>query len=150
MITKIVRPGSGRPTESYVLRPMITAFRRPGRFDRIIFVAPPDEESRREILKIQMQGKPAEEVDFNLLAKKTEGFSGADIMAAIDIAIESKLQDSFLNGSASPLFTQNILDAVKKHRPSTKEWFSSAKNYALFANDSGLYDDVLKYLKLKK
>jgi hypothetical protein len=42
------------------------------------------------------------------------------------------------------------LQAVKKHKPSTQEWFSTAKNFALFANDSGLYDDILTYMKNNK
>ena len=29
----------------------------------------------------------------------------------------------------------------------TREWFNSAKNYALYANDAGLYDEILKYVK---
>jgi transitional endoplasmic reticulum ATPase len=33
-------------------------------------------------------------------------------------------------------------------RPSTKEWFASARNYALYSNQGGTYDDILKYLKL--
>ena len=35
-------------------------------------------------------------------------------------------------------------------KASTREWFNSAKNYALYSNDSGLYDDILVYLKIKK
>ena len=33
-------------------------------------------------------------------------------------------------------------------RPTTKEWFSTARNYALYSNQGGLYDDILKFLKL--
>jgi transitional endoplasmic reticulum ATPase len=43
-----------------------------------------------------------------------------------------------------------LLNALKKHSATTKEWFKSAKNFALFANESGLYDDILDYLKIKK
>jgi transitional endoplasmic reticulum ATPase len=43
-----------------------------------------------------------------------------------------------------------LLDATKQHRATTRDWFESARNYALYANQSGLYDDVLEYLKLKK
>jgi transitional endoplasmic reticulum ATPase len=54
------------------------------------------------------------------------------------------------SGNIEPIKTKDLLKAVKKHRPSTKEWFASAKNYALYANDSGLYDDILNYLDIKK
>lgn len=126
------------------------AFRRPGRFDRIIFVSPPDVEARKSIFNINLQNKPIETIDYLELAKKSDQFSGADINASIDIAIEDKLTQSFKDGIPKPLTTKDILRAIKKVKPSIKQWFSSAKNYALYANDSGLYDDVLTYLKIKK
>lgn len=126
------------------------AFRRPGRFDRIVFVSPPDVESRAEIIRLKLQNKPTGDIDFGAIAKKTESFSGADIDALIDIAIEEKLEASFAEGVPKPLETKDLLRAIKKHKPSTKEWFSIAKNFAMFANDSGLYDDILDYMKLTK
>lgn len=126
------------------------AFRRPGRFDRIIFVEPPDAESKAVIYELILKDKPKENIDYNSLAKKSEGFSGADIKAVIDISIEEKLQESFKTGIPGPITTRDLLNAASKHRPSTKEWFNTAKNYALYANDSGLYDDILNYLKIKK
>lgn len=126
------------------------AFRRPGRFDRIIFVPPPDEAAREAIFKIQLQGKPLGSIDFNKLARKSAEFSGADIKAVVDIAIESKLEEAMRKGVPTPLETSDLENALKKHRATTKEWFSTAKNYALFANEGGLYDDILDYLKIKK
>lgn len=126
------------------------AFRRPGRFDRIVFVPPPDTTSRESILNLKLLNKPTASIDIQLIAKKTENYSGADIDAIIDIAIEQKLESSFLDGIPKPLETNDLISAVKKHKPSTQEWFSTAKNFALFANDSGLYDDILTYMKIKK
>ena len=63
------------------------AFRRPGRFDRIIFVAPPDEIAREEIFKIELKEKPTDNIKFQDLAKKSKEYSGADIKASVDIAI---------------------------------------------------------------
>lgn len=126
------------------------AFRRPGRFDRIIFVAPPDVEARKAIYQIQLKGKPVENIDLKTLAKKSKNFSGADITSSIDIAIENKLQASFKDGIPKPLSTKDISKAISNMNPSTKEWFSSAKNYALYSNDSGLYDDILNYLNIKR
>lgn len=126
------------------------AFRRPGRFDRIIFVSPPDEEARKSIFKIHLKSKPIDKIDFKSLAKKTNNFSGADIMSSIDIAIENKLQEAFKDGIPKNLNTKDISKAISKMKPSTKEWFSSARNYALYANDSGLYDDILNYLNIKR
>jgi len=126
------------------------AFRRPGRFDRIIFVSPPDVKARAAIFKIHLEKKPTEKIDFIALAKQSKEFSGADINAAIDIAIEEKLQASFKDGIPKPLTTKDIVKGIKKVKSSTKEWFGSARNYALYANDAGLYDEILSYLKIKK
>ncbi len=127
-----------------------TAFRRPGRFDRIIFVPPPDVTARESILKLKLKGKPIDHIDYSKVSKKTPDFSGADIEAIIDIAIESKLNESFVDGIPKPLNTKDFINACKKHKPTTKEWFSAAKNFALYANESGLYDDILSYMKIKK
>lgn len=126
------------------------AFRRPGRFDRIVFVPPPDVTTRESILRLKLNNKPTGTIDMQSIAKKAESYSGADIDAIIDIAIEQKLESSFSDGIPKPLETTDLLNALKKHKPSTQEWFSTAKNFAMFANDSGLYDDILTYLKIKK
>lgn len=126
------------------------AFRRPGRFDRIIFVPPPDLATRESILQLKLTNKPVAAIDIPAIARKSEHYSGADLDALIDIAIEQKLEASFADGIPKPLETADLLNALKKHRPSTQEWFATAKNFAMFANDSGLYDDILAYLKIKK
>lgn len=126
------------------------ALRRPGRFDRIIFVSPPDIKSRESILKLKLQNKPTGIIDFEGIAKKTDNYSGADIDAIIDIAIEMKIEESYDDDIVKPIETKDILNAIKKHKASTLDWFATAKNFALFANDSGLYDDILTYLKIKK
>ncbi|GAA3559966.1 ATP-binding protein [Snuella lapsa] len=126
------------------------AFRRPGRFDRIVFVPPPDVITRESILRLKLNSKPTGTIDLQSIAKKAEKYSGADIDAIIDIAIEQKLESSFSDGIPKPIETKDLLQALKKHKPSTQEWFSTAKNFAMFANDSGLYDDILNYLKIKK
>ncbi|MEM3489550.1 MAG: AAA family ATPase, partial [Nitrososphaerota archaeon] len=59
---------------------MDPAILRPGRFDRLIYVPPPDEKSRLQILKIYTQKMPlAEDVSLEKLASMTEGYSGADL-----------------------------------------------------------------------
>lgn len=126
------------------------AFRRPGRFDRIVFVQPPDLEGRDAILKILLKGKPAGTIDYTTLARQTADFSGADLKAVVDITIEEKLRESFANGVPQPIQTKDLMNAARQVKPSTKEWFGTARNYALYANDSGLYDEILEYLKIKK
>ena len=50
-------------------------------------------------------------------------------------------------GVPKPLTTKDLIKATKKHRPTTVDWFQTAKNYAMFANQSGLYDSILEYMK---
>ncbi|HEX2854434.1 MAG TPA: AAA family ATPase [Opitutaceae bacterium] len=126
------------------------AFRRPGRFDRILFVPPPDQPARAAILRLLLKGKPVAEIDFDAIAKKTDGYSGADLKAVIDVTVEAKLRDAMKSGAVEPLTGRDLLDAVKRHKPTVRDWFETARNHALYANQSGLYDDILAYLKINK
>ncbi|HYD00622.1 MAG TPA: tetratricopeptide repeat protein [Phycisphaerales bacterium] len=126
-----------------------SAFRRPGRFDRIVFVPPPDAPARAAILRIMLAGKPVESIDHDQVAKKTEGFSGADLKNLIDVTVEAKLRAAMARGIPEPIRTADLLAAAKGLKPTTHEWFSTARNYALFSNQGGLYDDVLDHLKLR-
>ena len=124
------------------------AFRRPGRFDRILFVPPPDAPARAGILRILLKGKPVDAVDHDAVAKKTNGFSGADLKAVVDVAIEAKLKEAMKAGRPTPLTTRDLTTAAGSVKPSTQEWFATARNYALYSNQGGTYDDILKYLKM--
>ena len=126
------------------------AFRRPGRFDRIIFVPPPDEAARASVLSVLLEGKPVASIDLAAIAKRTEERSGADLKAVVDRAVESKLRDAMRTGRPLPLETKDLLAAAKETPPSTREWFATARNYVLHANESGAYDDVARYLGLRK
>lgn len=125
-----------------------SAFRRPGRFDRVLFVPPPDAAARSAILRLQCKGKPVEEIDFDHLGKKAENFSGADLKAVVDVAIERKLQEALKTGIPKPLSTKDLAAAASTLKPTTKEWFATARNYALYSNQGGIYDDILAHLKL--
>lgn len=126
------------------------AFRRPGRFDRTLFVPPPDEGGRSAIIEVMAQKKPIGELDPRALAKKTPDFSGADLKAVFDLATEDVLTEAMRNGKIVPLTTKDLIKAAGRHKPTTKAWFESAKNYAMYSNQSGFYDDVLKYMGLIK
>jgi len=77
----IVMAATNRPD---VLDPAIL---RPGRFDRRVTIDLPDREDRKEILKIHARKKPlAEDVNFMVIAQRTPGFSGADLMSLMNEA----------------------------------------------------------------
>jgi len=125
-----------------------SAFRRPGRFDRILFVPPPDQPARAAILRILCAGKPVEAVDYDHLAARTDGYSGADLEAVVDRAVEAKLREALRRGasSVSPLTAKELTAAARAVAPSTREWFATARNWATHANAGGVYDDVLAWL----
>jgi SpoVK/Ycf46/Vps4 family AAA+-type ATPase len=122
------------------------AFRRPGRFDRVVFVPPPDRDARREILRIHLEGRLQEEIDLTRLADRTKKYSGADLQSIVDVAVEAKLASAMRDGVPRPLTTDDLLAAARKRKPTTAEWFQTARNYALHANQAGSYDAVLEYL----
>ncbi len=126
-----------------------SAFRRPGRFDRVLFVPPPDADARAEILKILLRDKPSKDIDYAYLAKRVKDFSGADLKAVVDLCIEEKLKEAMSMGTPAPLLTRDLQAAAKRLHPTTQEWFATARNYALYSNQSGVYDDILRYLKIK-
>jgi cell division protease FtsH len=64
---------------SNLLDKLDSALLRPGRFDRQIFVSPPDLKGREEILRVHSQGKPLRGVNLELVARQTSGLTGADL-----------------------------------------------------------------------
>jgi transitional endoplasmic reticulum ATPase len=124
------------------------ALRRPGRFDRVMFIPPPDEAARLEILRLHLRERPVHaDVNIGEIAKKTSGYSGADLFDLVERAAEAPLMEAIRGGEMRPLNRNDFALALKKSKPSTREWFSVAKNYATFANTGGLYDDLVEYLE---
>jgi SpoVK/Ycf46/Vps4 family AAA+-type ATPase len=124
------------------------ALRRPGRFDRLVFVPPPDAEGRRAILALKLAGRPVVPgVDLKALALRTEGFSGADLAALVEGATELAIEASLADGRERPIDDGLLRKALQDLRPSTRPWFEVARNHALYANEGGVYDDLLLHLK---
>jgi SpoVK/Ycf46/Vps4 family AAA+-type ATPase len=103
------------------------------------------------ILQVLLQGKPVQDnVNLATIAAQTAGFSGADLKAVVDTAVETRLRESMRLGRPLPVQQSDLASAAKQVRPSTKEWFATAKNYALYSNEGGTYDDILTYMGIKK
>ncbi len=126
------------------------AFRRPGRFDRVLFVPPPDETARVAILEVLARGKPISEMNAEELARRTKDFSGADLKGIFDTAVEQSLSLAMKRGQIVPITQRELMDTAKAIKPTAKAWFESAKNYALYSNQGGFYNDVLAYLGILK
>jgi transitional endoplasmic reticulum ATPase len=109
------------------------ALLRPGRFDRLLYVPPPDRDSRIQIIKIHIKKKPLDDVvDIEKLADQTEGYTGADIAslssAAVMLALRehvSKYKDpkeAEDHKEELKIHMKHFEDAMKKIRPlSTQE-----------------------------
>jgi len=124
------------------------AFRRPGRFDRVLFVPPPDREARERILEILLADRPCDEkLDLSSLARSTSGFSGADLSNLVDTAVDAAIEASLETEGEVPVGMAHLRAALKEVKPTTAEWLTTARNYARYANESGHYDDVLNFLK---
>ncbi|MER5203961.1 ATP-binding protein [Streptomyces sp. NPDC002825] len=126
------------------------ALRRPGRLDRTLLVLPPDAAAREAILRYHLRERPIEAVDLGKLVKATEDFSGADLAHVCETAAEAALLESARSGSVRLISTKDLLGAAKQIKPSTEPWFAAARNVAMFANEGGLYDDLLSHLKRKR
>ncbi|ADL19616.1 Cell division control protein 48, AAA family [Acidilobus saccharovorans 345-15] len=92
------------------------ALLRPGRFDRVIYVPPPDRESRKQIFKVHLRKVPlANDVDIDRLADLTEGYTGADIAAVVREAVFAKLREKLEPG---PVEWKHFEQALKRVKPS--------------------------------
>ncbi len=75
------------------------ALLRPGRFDRLVLIPPPDLEARKEILRIHTKDKPLDkDVDLDKLAAHMDNFTGADIAAVCNEAMMLSIRDYVLEG----------------------------------------------------
>jgi SpoVK/Ycf46/Vps4 family AAA+-type ATPase len=126
------------------------AFKRPGRFDKLIFVPPPDEVAREIIFNLKLAGKPVGDVDLRLLAKKTELYSGADIENVVELATENVLTEILEKGSERLILMLDLIEAIESTKPSTIEWLRTIKNYVKYANQSGQYDEIEQFLSRHK
>jgi SpoVK/Ycf46/Vps4 family AAA+-type ATPase len=127
-----------------------SALRRPGRFDRMLLVLPPDQSAREAIFRFHLRDRPVERVDSGRLARMTDGFSGADIAHICESAAELALLDSVRRGEPRLIGQADLEAAARDVRPSLGPWFDAARNVAMFANEGGAYDDLAAYLKKRR
>ena len=110
-----------------------TALLRPGRFDRLLYVPPPDYESRKQIIHIHTKKKPlADDTNIDNLAAKMDGYTGADIAAVASAAVMlalrehiskyGKPEEAQSHAKELKIHMRHFEEAMKKIRPlSTQE-----------------------------
>jgi SpoVK/Ycf46/Vps4 family AAA+-type ATPase len=126
------------------------ALRRPGRFDRTLLVLPPDLAAREAIVKLHLRERPVAGIDARKIAKATDGYSGADLAHVCEGAAERAMLDAARSGTVRMIGQADMEAALKEVKPSTGAWLSLARNVAMFANESGEYDDLVAYLKKQR
>jgi AAA+ superfamily predicted ATPase len=127
-----------------------TAFKRPGRFDHALFVAPPDVGARAALIMRALADKPYEGIDPHRLAAILEYASCADLVALVDDAARRVLQEVLRTGVERAIRQPDMEMAAEARRPSTLEWLQQARNHVEFSNQSGQWDDVAAYLQIGK
>jgi transitional endoplasmic reticulum ATPase len=110
-----------------------TSLLRPGRLDLIVYVGPPDEKARLEILRITTQPMPlAYGIDLVSIAQSTKNFSGADLVALCREAGVNALQSR-----SDVISNANFANAIRLVRPSitndVEEWYESIKKNITYA-----------------
>jgi SpoVK/Ycf46/Vps4 family AAA+-type ATPase len=126
------------------------ALMRPGRFDRRIFVPPPDEEARHHILKLLIDDLPTAAIDLRRLAKSTQLFSGADLRALVDEATDQVIEEALDTQSHPPLTMKHFEIARSSLRATTLDWLARARNYVEFANQDDRYKEVATFLRSRE
>ena len=125
------------------------AMKRPGRFDRQVFVPPPDDVARAEMFRIKLATVPTATIDLLKVARATPHFSGADVDGVIEAAKERVLAEVLDGAPERPLRESDLIASVSQIQSSTLDWLRTAKNLVKYGGD-GSYRDVETYLKTVK
>lgn len=123
----------GATNEPWSLDP---ALLRPGRLDRLVYVAPPDPPARRKILELNLKMVPlAEDIDLDAISDRTNSFSGADMAALAQRVREKVFTEAVRDGVARPLAMADFSAVLEGMRPSVRP--EDLRLYESFAEKQG-------------
>jgi SpoVK/Ycf46/Vps4 family AAA+-type ATPase len=91
------------------------AILRTGRFDKLIYVEPPDLDARKDLIKIYLDNRPQTSIDFEMIAQSLEGYSCSDVKNIIDESARAAMKQGF------PINGDHINAAIKKNPSSLSE-----------------------------
>ncbi len=92
-----------------------TALLRPGRFDRIVYVPPPDSPARVALIQQTLGKRPLEEgVNFEQIAEATQGYSAADITGICNAAAMQAAREALRSGERQLITTASVLEEVRR------------------------------------
>lgn len=108
----------GATNEPWSLDP---AMMRPGRLDRLVYVPPPDMPARQKILEMNLKQAPLDEqVNLEVIAGCSEGFSGADMAELAKRTREMVFREAVHQGNFRPIMQADLLEVVKTMQPSIR------------------------------
>ena len=109
------------------------AILRPGRFDKILYIPPPDAPARKQVFTLGL-AKFLKNVNLDALAAATDGYSGADI-SSICQEVKMELVRQKLKGKPTDVTTESVLDVVGTRRPSVTR--KDLTEYVSFTQEYG-------------
>ncbi len=110
------------------------ALLRPGRFDKVFYIPPPDEKTRKEIFRIHL-GSFAEGVDLGRVAKASDGYSGADISSVCQAVKMQALRKKLAGVEKPKISTEDLLAVISAQKPSITP--AMLRSYELFLEKYG-------------
>jgi SpoVK/Ycf46/Vps4 family AAA+-type ATPase len=111
------------------------------------FIPPPDLEAKEEIYNLYLQELPIEPLNYTALATLSHNFSGADISGVVSRVSEKTIEQILQSGEELRITQKELEQMIQTVKPTTMEWFESAKNVVEYANENGIYDELGEYLK---
>jgi transitional endoplasmic reticulum ATPase len=121
------------------------ALRRPGRFSKLVFVPPPDLDSRKQIFKIHMKERPIDaSVNIDELAGRTDGYSSADIAQICTEAADIPLMEALSGKPPRKICQDDFLQVLSKRASSLYPWFKLARQQVAASGEQEVFGDLLK------
>ena len=123
------------------------ALRRPPRFTKLLFLPPPDFESRVKIFQIYMRERPvASDVDYKELAGLTDNYSSVDIAQICEDAADIPLTEA-LNGKPPREITRaDFHEALKRRKPSIIPWLRMAKDEINKTKEQDVFPELVEFI----
>jgi transitional endoplasmic reticulum ATPase len=103
------------------------AFRRPGRFSKLLLIPEPDHPAREAILSNNFKNKPFTGIHAADIAAMTAGYSGADLTALCEDALDLPLHEALSTGNTRPVNMGDIMQALDGRQSSTRSWYIEAE-----------------------
>ena len=125
-----------------------TALKRPGRFSKLLFIPPPDHRARLKILKLLSEKKPISPmVDLKMIAKKTAGYSCADLEQVVEEAADIPLKEAIAGNKSRAIRESDFLEVLKGRSSSIQPWYKHAKQQLILRGCQVEFKGLWKLVK---